>query len=116
MEFSKTEITNALRILTHTYEKGTILEMLGGDLVEVTMPNVNPSFVGRTQDVLEGTIDNHKVVRKELVNILHKHSMSLQFNCFHGVFEIVEQDMKLDIVLSEARDRRGKFDKIQPKG
>lgn len=68
------------------------------------------------EKIMSNNSKGNKDVRKELVNILHLHGVSLQFNCFHGVFEIVEQDMGLDIVLSEARDRRGKFDKIQPKG
>lgn len=42
----------------------------------------------------------------EAVTILHKAGVSIQFNCFLGEFEIVEQDMKLDYALNCAKDCR----------
>jgi len=45
-----------------------------------------------------------------IVNILHDLGISLQFNCFTGDFEIVDQDMNLDYAINNAIDKT-KFNK-----
>jgi hypothetical protein len=45
--------------------------------------------------------------RLVLGNVLHDLGVSLQFNCTTGQFEIVDQDLTLDIALSKAVDKTG---------
>jgi len=47
-----------------------------------------------------------KQVLTGVVNLIHKAGFSIQFNCFSGTFEEVEQDMKLDYALNCAKDCR----------